>query len=132
MAAYKVTKEIIEKAKDYLLNFPKLNNSEIGSLCGVSGSTVSRIRNGDYDYMLDAGANEGGQAVTTSIPYEEFKKLWAYETVMKELLANCKLFDSDETVLFLASKAFTRILNNYIPDEVEKRLTELQAEKTEY
>ena len=49
MAAYKVTKEIIETVKQYIKDFPKLTHIEIGKLCGVSGSTVSRIRNGDYE-----------------------------------------------------------------------------------
>ena len=132
MAAYKVTKEIVEKAKDYLANFPKLNHIEIGALCGVSGSTISRIKNGDYDYMLDAGVNEGGQTVTTSIPYEEFKKLVVCESIVKEILQSCLLSENDENTLFISYKVVGSILNRHIPNEVEKRLTELQEEKTEY
>ena len=124
MNTYKVTKEIVVTVKAYLKDHPNLTHLEVGKLTGVSGSTVSRIRNGQYDYLIDAQE----QAVTTSIPYEEFRRLLVCEAVVKDILNGSILSENENNMLYLSFTRLNKILNRHIPELVETRLSALKEE----
>lgn len=127
--AYKITKEMILKVKRYLNEdaYNILTISEIASLVGVSATTVSRIKSGEYDGMLEEiPATIDG--VTTVIPYEELHKLMVYEQIVREIIANTTLSTSAEDMLYFPKYITHNILTRYVPDLVQERLDVLNAE----
>lgn len=122
MKPYKITKENVLAVKEYLKEHPNLTHTEIGKLCGVSGATVSRIKNNAYDFLITGEK----QAVTTSIPYEELKRLIAFEAVVNDILNSCTLSEQDNTLVYLSFSYLNKILKAHIPDELESRLETLR------
>lgn len=53
----KITKEIVEHVKEIAAKFPTATGEELGKFCNLGRSTVNRIKNGDYDYLLDVEPN---------------------------------------------------------------------------
>lgn len=53
----KITKEIVEHVKEIAAKFPTATGEELGKFCNLGRSTVNRIKNGDYDYLLEDEPN---------------------------------------------------------------------------
>jgi transcriptional regulator with XRE-family HTH domain len=118
-----VTPQVITQIKNYLTDpkYSALCFQEIAALAGVSQATVSRIKNGDYDYLLDQ------QVVTAKIEYEELKHLFACEQIVKDLLAASKLSDTAEDELYFPRHIAHATLQKYVPDMVQERLEYLST-----
>ena len=114
----RVTKEIVIKAKGYLLNHPDLTQEDIGILCGVSKATVCYIGKGDYDDLLNEDETE--KTITTDIPYEEFEKLQASKYAVMELFL-CTKNSNDDDTLFIDYHTFSTIMRKYFPEDFAKR-----------
>lgn len=52
----KVSKALVESVKEAHKKYPTMTCRDIGRLCGMSGSTVSKVLNGAYDNMLNEPA----------------------------------------------------------------------------
>lgn len=118
-----VNPQVITQVKNYLTDpkYSALCFQEIAALAGVSQATVSRIKNGDYDYLLDQ------QVVTAKIEYEELKHLLACEQIVKDLLAASKLSDTAEDELYFPRHIAHATLQKYVPDMVQERLEYLST-----
>jgi len=118
-----VSPQVITQVKTYLTDskYSALRLQEIAALAGVSQATVSRIKNGDYDFLLDQ------QVVTAKIEYEELKHLFACEQIVKDLLAASKLSDTAEDELYFPRHIAHATLQKYVPDMVQERLEYLST-----
>lgn len=130
MTKQEVTREVVLKAKSYLDNpkYSTLTQDELALLTGISATTLSRIKNGKYDSLLEPEKVEDPQAdsVVVSIDYETLKRLTACEYVVDAILRMATLHEVIDDVLFINNKALYGILRAYVPDDVEKRLNELR------
>ena len=118
----RITQPVIDAVKKYLTDpaYENLTLQEIARLSGVSYSTVTRIKAGQYDNANNSTEEISG--VTTTIPYEELKRLINYETTVKELISACIVSDVGVNDLFLPRQVFNRTLKRLGPDEVAAQL----------
>lgn len=120
----KVTKEIVEKVKKYLLNYSNLTQEEIGVLCGVSKGTVHYISKGDYDHMLKETEEE---KIFTEIPYEKLKRLIACENAIDEIFACAKECFGYDDEIFVDYHSVSSILKKHLPEEHDNKLKEING-----
>lgn len=127
MSKVKVTKELVLKVKEYKSNdkYSNLTQGEIALLCGTTGTSVSRILNGEYDHLL-SGTPSASDDVTTVIPYEELKRLVACEYCIDAILQMCKLSEKIDGALFIDYKATFGLLKAHVPEKVNARVEELK------
>lgn len=78
----KVTPELVEKCKK-LIESNKYTRIEIYAKTGLSLSTISRVRKGEYDYMLE----EKETILCNGIAGEVLTTLAEFETKMLDILA---------------------------------------------
>lgn len=125
-----IDKEIVIKVKNYLDNeiYKGLKDTEIGTLCGISDSSVSRIRNGYYDDLLVEDVDESKPECITSIPYEELEYLLKCKSIVNYILATATLSDKLDNALFIQSGHLFTVLKNTLPDEVDCVLSKLKKE----
>ena len=73
----KMDRELTIKIKQYLLDPRHLTLDEIARLTGVGATTVSRVKAGEYDHLLDSDSVGDSEIPgnITQIPYEELKNL---------------------------------------------------------
>ncbi len=118
-----VTPQIVQQVKRYLTDpkYTALSYQEIAALTGTSQTTVSRIKNGDYDHLLEQ------QVVEAKIEYEELKHLFACEQIVKDLLAASKLSDTAENELYFPRHIAHATLQKYVPTMVQERLDYLST-----
>lgn len=126
-----MTKEIVKKVFGYKTDakYNQLSNKEIGLLRGLTESTVDKICTGGYNHLLVG--SDAGNGATTIIPLEDLKHLLACEYAISALLKMCKLSNNIDGALFIDFKATFSILRAYLPEEVNKRLEELQKGENE-
>lgn len=124
-----IDKETVLKIYSYLNDerYSQLTHAELGLLCGVSSSTISRVKAGKYDHLLKEV--EDSKDSTTLIPYDTLKHLVSCEYAINAILANCVLSKDRENVLFIPFTVVHGILKAYLPDEVNNRLQTLQREE---
>ena len=131
----KITKEIVKAVKDYKEKYPKMKQVEIALLVGIAPSSVSNIMNGMYEYLLHEveveKANETN-GVKSEIPYDEYKRLVTCELAIKELMSQAKASTKEDGLLFIDYHSFSFVMNNYFPEEYEKRLDEFDGEGMVY
>lgn len=132
-----ITQEQVDKVKFYLNNerYQSLSMTEIGTLVGVSASTVSRVKKGEFDKPPEQPPAQELTATNpqayTLIPYEELVKLIRYEMTIKELLDCCILSNISDELVFLPLNPLNRTLSRCIPEEYEAQLAELRLHKSE-
>lgn len=127
-----VTKELVEKVKSYLSDdkYSALTYGEVGILCEISASTVSRIKNGNYDCLLTPVKKEVKpvNGVDVHIDYDTLDHLMKCEYAVNAILKNSILSTGYDGGLFIDYKVIYGILRAYVPVETEKRLQELREE----
>lgn len=126
-----VTKEVVEKVKSYLSNdkYNNLTHEEIALLCGTSATSVSRIKNGEYDHLLEPVENANTDDVLVPIDYKTLKHLIACEDAVEKLINCAKLSNNYEGTLFIDYKVVFGILKAYVPEDVIRKLEELNREE---
>ena len=124
----RVTAEMVQTARQYKNDPRKFTRAEIAAMSGTSLSTLDRILNGEYDYLLTPvePANTDGQ--TTVVPFSEIRHMMACENVVKLLLEAAALSDQDATKLFVSAGQVRKALELFVPQEVEARIEELTYE----
>ena len=127
MSKTTVTKEIVKKVLEYNEKYSQLTRTEIGTLCNISVTSVSRILSGEYDHLL----KKEPDTATTVIPLEDLKRLVACEYAVNGILKLCKLSTGIDGELFIDYKSVFSILKAYLPDDVSKRLEELKKGESE-
>jgi transcriptional regulator with XRE-family HTH domain len=130
MGKVKITKDIVLKVKEYKSSekYSNLTQAEIALLCGTTTPSVSRILNGEYDFLLSdlPKVTKTTNDVTTVIPYEQLKHLLACEYAIEAMFNMTKLSDRTESTLFIDYRAVFSILTAYVPEKVDARLKELK------
>ena len=124
----KVTAEMVRTARQYKDDPREFTRAEIAAMSGTSLSTLSRILNGEYDYLLAPVEPVNTDGQTTVIPFSEIKHMMACENVVKLLLEAATLRDQDATKLFVSANQVHKALELFVPQEVEARVEELTNE----
>lgn len=131
----KVTKEVVEKVKNYLSDdkYSSLTHDEIGLLCGTSATSVSRISNGQYDHLLKPieKVEINTDDVTVAIDYQTLKHLMACEYAVEKLINLSKPSTGYDDILFIDFKVVYGILKAYVPEDINRRFEELKREEEE-
>jgi hypothetical protein len=130
----RVSPEKVKEVKSYLsdVKYENLTFVEIGKLCDVSNSTVTRINNGDYDDLLvvnSTKSEETSESATTIIPLDDLRRLVACEYIVDAILRQTRLSDKYDNTLFIHAGALHGILRAYLPEDVEDRLETLKREE---
>lgn len=116
-----ITKEIVETCLKYNKKYPNMTTFEIAKLCGISASSVANIQKGIYSYLLDKEETKKPD-ITTSIPYEEYRRLVCADLAIKELINSATLAVKGDG-LFVDYHCFDTIFKKYFPDEYAKKMT---------
>lgn len=124
----KVTAEMVRTARQYKDDPRKFTKAEIAAMSGTSLSTLSRILNGDYDYLLEPVEPVHTDGQPTVVPFSEIRHMMACENVVKLLLETAALSDQDATKLFVSAGQVRKALELFVPQEVEARVEELTYE----
>jgi hypothetical protein len=115
-----ITKENVESVIKYTKKYPNMSVTELAKLCGVSSCSVSNIRNGLYNHLLEeTKENNEAKAIPSSIPYEDYKRLVACELCVKELFTSARKTLDDTEELFVDYRILSAILKKYFPEEYE-------------
>lgn len=124
----RVTAEMVRTARQYKDDPRKFTKAEIAAMSGTSLSTLSRILNGEYDYLLEPVEPVITDGKTTVVPFSEIRHMMACENVVKLLLETAALSDQDATKLFVSAGQVRKALELFVPQEVEARVEELTYE----
>ena len=124
----KVTAEMVRTARQYKDDPRKFTRAEIAAMSGTSLTTLDRILNGKYDYLLAPVEQVRTDGQTTVVPFSEIKHMMACENVVKLLLETAALSDQDTTKLFVRASQVHKALELFVPQEVEARVEELTYE----
>ena len=124
----KVTAEMVRTAHQYEDDPREFTRAEIAAMSGTSLSTLSRILNGEYDYLLAPVEPVNTDGKTTVVPFSEIRHMMACENVVKLLLETAALSDQDTTKLFVRASQVHKALELFVPQEVEARVKELTYE----
>ena len=120
----KMDRELTIKIKQYLLDPRHLTLDEIARLTGVGATTVSRVKAGEYDNLLDSDS-VGDSEISgniTKIPYEELKNLIKCEQFLTELFAMAVASDRDDDELYFPRHRLSEALKRYFPDAYTAKL----------
>lgn len=79
----RVTAEMVRTARQYKDDPRKFTKAEIAAMSGTSLTTLSRILNGEYDYLLAPVEPVNTDGKTTVIPFSEIRHRMACENVVK-------------------------------------------------
>lgn len=124
----KVTAEMVRTARQYKDDPRKFTRAEIAAMSGTSLTTLDRILNGKYDYLLAPVEPVHADGQTTVVPFSEIRHMIACENVVKLLLETAALSDQDTTKLFVRASQVHKALELFVPQEVEARVKELTYE----
>ena len=124
----KVTAEMVRTARQYKDDPRKFTRAEIAAMSGTSLTTLDRILNGKYDYLLAPAETVHTDGQTTVVPFSEIRHMIACENVVKLLLETAALSDQDTTKLFVRASQVHKALELFVPQEVEARIKELTYE----
>ena len=124
----KVTAEMVRTARQYKDDPRKFTRAEIAAMSGTSLTTLDRILNGQYDYLLAPVEPVHTDGQTTVVPFSEIRHMIACENVVKLLLETATLSDQDTTKLFVRASQVRKALELFVPQEVEARIKELTYE----
>ena len=124
----KVTAEMVRTARQYKNDPRKFTRAEIAAMSGTSLTTLDRILNGKYDYLLAPVEPVHTDGQTTVVPFSEIRHMMACENVVKLLLETAALSDQDPTKLFVRASQVHKALELFVPQEVEARVKELTYE----
>ena len=124
----KVTAEMVRTARQYKNDPRKFTRAEIAAMSGTSLTTLDRILNGKYDYLLAPVEPVHTDGQTTVVPFSEIRHMIACENVVKLLLETATLSDQDATKLFVRASQVHKALELFVPQEVEARVKELTYE----
>ena len=124
----KVTAEMVRTARQYKDDPRKFTRAEIAAMSGTSLTTLDRILNGKYDYLLAPVETVHTDGQTTVVPFSEIRHMMACENVVKLLLETAALSDQDTTKLFVRASQVHKALELFVPQEVEARVKELTYE----
>ncbi len=132
-----VTKEIVLETKKYLSN-KTLKLREVGLLVGVSQSTVSRIKAGEYDYLFEPQQTElpleddTKNVNVTNLDYKELSRLLVSEFSLNELTMrlfnHATLNKNNNEKLYFSSNIIDDFLQRNFPKEYLEKLEQLKAE----
>ena len=123
-----VTAEMVRTARQYKDDPRKFTRAEIAAMSGTSLTTLDRILNGKYDYLLAPVETVHTDGQTTVVPFSEIRHMIACENVVKLLLETAALSDQDTTKLFVRASQVHKALELFVPQEVEARIKELTYE----
>lgn len=124
----KVTAEMVRTARQYKDDPREFTRAEIAAMSGTSLTTLDRILNGKYDYLLAPVEPVHTDGQTTVVPFSEIRHMIACENVVKLLLETAALSDQDTTKLFVPASKVHKALELFVPQEVEARVKELTYE----
>ena len=124
----KVTAEMVRTARQYKDDPRKFTRAEIAAMSGTSLTTLDRILNGEYDYLLAPVETVHTDGQTTVVPFSEIRHMMACENVVKLLLETAVLSDQDATKLFVPASQVRKALELFVPQEVEARVKALTYE----
>ena len=124
----KVTAEMVRTARQYKDDPRKFTRAEIAAMSGTSLTTLDRILNGKYDYLLAPVETVHTDGQTTVVPFSEIRHMMACENVVKLLLETAALSDQDSTKLFVRASQVHKALELFVPQEAEARIKELTYE----
>ena len=124
----KVTAEMVRTVHQYENDPRKFTRAEIAAMSGTSLTTLTRILNGEYDYLLAPVEPIHTDGQTTVVPFSEIRHMMACENVVKLLLETAALSDQDTTKLFVPASKVHKALELFVPQEVEARVKELTNE----
>ena len=82
----KVTAEMVRTARQYEDDPRKFTRAEIAAMSGTSLTTLTRILDGKYDYLLAPVEPVHTDGKTTVVPFSEIRHMMACENVVKLLL----------------------------------------------
>lgn len=123
-----ITKEIVETCLKYNKKYPNMTTFEIAKLCGISASSVANIQKGMYSYLLDKEEAKKPD-ITTSIPYEEYRRLVCADLAIKELINSSSMSVKGDG-LFVDYHCFDSIIKRFFEEEYEKKMTAEAATST--
>lgn len=123
-----ITKEIVETCLKYGKKYPNMTTFEIAKLCGISASSVANIQKGMYSYLLEEGKVKKPD-VSTSVPYDEYRRLVQADLAIKELINSATLAAKGDG-LFVDYHCFDTIFKKYFPEEYAKKMTAEAATST--
>ena len=121
----KVTAEMVRTVRQYKDDPREFTRTEIAVMSGTSLTTLNRILNGEYDYLLAPVESVHTDGQTTVVPFSEIRHMMACENVVKLLLETAVLSDQDNTKLFVSAGQVRKALELFVPQEVEARVEAL-------
>lgn len=131
-----VTKEIVLETKKYLGN-KTLKLREVGLLVGVSQSTVSRIKAGEYDYLFEQQQTElpleddTKNVNVTNLDYKELSRLLISEFSLNELAIglfnHATLNKNNNEKLYFPPSIIDDFLQRNFTSEYHEKLEQLKA-----
>ncbi len=124
----KVTAEMVRTARQYADDPREFTRAEIAAMSGTSLTTLHRILNGEYDYLLAPVEQVHADGQTTVVPFNEIRHMMACENVVKLLLETAVLSDQDATKLFVSAGQVRKALELFVPQEVKARVEALTYE----
>ena len=124
----KVTAEMVRTARQYKDDPREFTRAEIAAMSGTSLTTLTRILDGKYDYLLAPVEPVHTDGKTTVVPFSEIRHMIACENVVKLLLETATLSDQDTTKLFVRASQVHKALELFVPQEAEARIKELTYE----
>ena len=124
----RVTAEMVRTVRQYENDPRKFTRAEIAAMSGTSLTTLQRILDGKYDYLLAPVEPVHTDGQTTIVPFSEIRHMMACENVVKLLLETAVLNDQDATKLFVPAGQVRKALELFVPQEVEARVEALTNE----
>ena len=124
----KITAEMVRTVHQYENDPRKFTRAEIAAMAGTSLTTLSRILNGEYDYLLEPVEPVHTAGQTTVVPFSEISHMMACENVVKLLLETAVLSEQDATKLFVSAGQVRKALELFVPQEIEARVKALTNE----